>query len=150
MDLNKSQLENLTAAERVEKLKAIAKAKKQEIEEVESLLKSSEEEARIEEVINESVEIPQNEPVDISSLFTPEEISQIQDKDSDEEDSSGARYEPSSGEFFSTYTGLGESEASVPKMETSMQYTLSEGQKNLATSTGGKALVEEMRKYQRG
>jgi len=69
--LDKKELEKLTPAERIKKLKKLEEENKKEIEEAEVLIKKTE--AQItREKIAESVNIPETKPVDIDSLFKEE------------------------------------------------------------------------------
>lgn len=66
--LDKEDLEKLTPAERIKRLKKIEAENKKEIEEAGRLIKKTE--AEIErENITESVKVPETKPVDIGGLF---------------------------------------------------------------------------------
>lgn len=69
--LNKEELEKLTPAERIKRLKKIEEENKKEIEEAEKLVKQTEAEIAREKIA-ESVEVPAPTPVDIGSLFREE------------------------------------------------------------------------------
>lgn len=69
--LDKKELEKLTPAERIKRLKKIEEENKKEIEEAEKLIKQTQ--ADIErESITESVKVPETKPIDIGSLFKEE------------------------------------------------------------------------------
>lgn len=69
--LNKAELEKLTPAERIKRLKKIEEANKKEIEEAEKLIRQTEAEISRENIA-ESVKIPETKPIDIESLFREE------------------------------------------------------------------------------
>jgi hypothetical protein len=70
--LNKEELEKLTPAERIKRLKKLEEENKKEIQEAEKIIKQTE--TQIErEGIAESVKVPETKPVDIESLFKEEE-----------------------------------------------------------------------------
>jgi len=69
--LNKTELEKLTPAERIKKLKELEEENKKEIEEAEKLIKKTEAEISREKIA-ESVKIPETRPIDIESLFREE------------------------------------------------------------------------------
>ena len=70
--LDKAELEKLTPAERIKKLKELEEENKKEIEEAEKLIKKTEAEISREKIA-ESVKVPETKPVDIGSLFREEE-----------------------------------------------------------------------------
>jgi len=66
--LDKEELEKLTPAEKIKRLKKLEEDNKKEIQEAEKLIKKTT--AEIErEKIAESVKVPETKPVDIESLF---------------------------------------------------------------------------------
>jgi len=70
--LNKAELEKLTPAERIKRLKKLGEENRKEIHEAERLIKETE--TQIErEGIAESIKIPETKPVDIESLFREKE-----------------------------------------------------------------------------
>jgi transcriptional regulator with XRE-family HTH domain len=66
--LNRMELDELTPAERIRKLKEIETENKKEIAEAEKLIKQTENEIE-KDNISESVKIPDAKPIDIDSLF---------------------------------------------------------------------------------
>ena len=70
--INKSELEKLSPAERIKKLKRLERENKKEIVEAEDLIKKTEAEIQREK-ITESVNIPETKTIDISQLFAPTE-----------------------------------------------------------------------------
>ncbi len=69
--LNKEELEKLTPAERIKRLKKLEEENKKEIQEAEKLIKQTE--IQIErEGIAESVKVPETKPIDIETLFKEE------------------------------------------------------------------------------
>jgi len=72
--LDKEELEKLTPAEKIKRLKKLEKENKKEIEEAGRLIKETK--SQIErEKIAESVKVPETKPIDIESLFKEEEPS---------------------------------------------------------------------------
>ncbi len=69
--LDKKELEKLTPAERIKRLKKIEEENKKEIEEAEKLIKQTQIDIE-RESIAESVKIPETKPIDIGSLFREE------------------------------------------------------------------------------
>ena len=70
--INKEELEKLTPAEKIKKLRKLEQESKKEIREAEDLIKKTE--AAIErEKIAESVQVPETKQVDISELFAKPE-----------------------------------------------------------------------------
>lgn len=69
--LKKEELEKLTPAERIKKLKQIEEENKKEIEEAEDLIKKTEAEIDRERIV-ESVKVPETKPIDIGELFKEE------------------------------------------------------------------------------
>ena len=151
MELNKEELENLTARERLEKLKEIEKEKKKDIEEVEKLIQQSEKDARIEERLKENVEIPEAEPADIGSIFEGEATAEAGQEAVIEEPETGVKYVAESGELGNTYSGLPSEEEAVTKLDlTPLTDTPTEGKKLADTHVGSIAVVEQTKKYQKG
>jgi len=69
--LDKAELEKLTPAERIKRLKKVEEENKKEIEEAEKLIKKTEAEISREKIA-ESVKIPETKPIDIGGLFKEE------------------------------------------------------------------------------
>lgn len=69
--LDKAELEKLTPAERIKKLRKIEEENKKEIEEAEKLIQRTETEIEREQLA-ESVKVPETKPVDIGKLFEEE------------------------------------------------------------------------------
>ncbi len=69
--LNKAELEKLTPAERIKKLKRLEEENKKEIEEAKRLIKLTEAEISREKIA-EAVKVPETKPIDIESLFREE------------------------------------------------------------------------------
>lgn len=69
--LDKAELEKLTPAERIKKLKRIEEENKKEIEEAEKLIKQTQGDIEREKIA-ESVKIPETKAIDIESLFREE------------------------------------------------------------------------------
>ncbi len=148
MELDKEELEKLPAAERLAKLKELEEEKKTEIEEVEKLIKESEKQARIDERIKDNVEIPKQEDVEITDLFTEEELAQTEKKEEDSEETGATLYHTESGEFWSTYSGLNVEE-STAKMDESMKYE-PKGKEDAETSVASRGIGEQVKKYSKG
>jgi len=68
MSIDKTELEKLSPAERIKKLKELGAERKKEIEEAEDLIKRTEAEIERERTIPD-IELPEFEPVDISKMF---------------------------------------------------------------------------------
>ncbi|MEA2035991.1 MAG: hypothetical protein U9O94_00675 [Nanoarchaeota archaeon] len=71
MAIDKEELEKLTPAEKIKKLKEIEEQNKKEIREAEKLIKETESKIKGDKIA-ESVNVPETKPVDISELFAPE------------------------------------------------------------------------------
>jgi len=69
--LDKEELEKLTPAERIKRLKKVEEENKKEIEEAEKLIKQTQAEISREKIA-ESVKVPETKPIDIEGLFREE------------------------------------------------------------------------------
>ena len=156
MELDKEELEKLSARERLEKLKQIEGEKKKEIDEVEKLIKESEREARIEERLRDNVEIPKEEAVDIGSLFTKEEVEQIEQglHPAREAEESTVKYmagaADDAGEMYSSASSENRPPVKADDLLTPLTYNPTEGKKLASESVGSRMTLEQAKKYQKG
>ncbi|MBU0628372.1 MAG: hypothetical protein KKC75_04225 [Nanoarchaeota archaeon] len=156
--IDKAELEKLTPAEKIKRLKKLEEENKQEIEEAGKLIKETESKLEREKIL-ESVAVPQTKPINIDELFHEEkslESTVKKEAPKDEKSEEGTLYQlaqayeeakdmlyssaPLSQEQASRVDKLGE------RIEKIRYYSASDQVANLAVAT--KTLIHKIKKYQ--
>ncbi|MFH1848934.1 MAG: hypothetical protein ABH879_01985 [archaeon] len=148
-ELSKEELESLPPTERIEKLRAIEKQRKREMEETAVLIKQSEAEIKEEQRI-QSLGIPNVEPIDIAQLFAGSG-EELESKVEDEHPAPAGdgEYAIHSGEAWSSTSGASYAAEEPAKVDDITVYEL-ESKKVAEKGTASKGSAQDSFKYVRG
>ncbi len=155
MPIDRDELERLSPEERLAKLRELEEERRNEMAEIEQLIRSSETDARVKELVVDQTEVPESPTVDISALFAGDESaleSGIKAEAAQPEEHPATTYAAKTEENAATYAPKSE-EAFPAKADDSIhaiRYESRQSQKAVEQSGTSRGVLKNIKKYQVG